>query len=1115
MRIDSAILTNAIITASSENPIVSGSSQVTLTATTGYAAYSSSVKTYTDAKVAGLVDSAPGTLDTLNELAAALGDDANLSASMATVVGTKLPTATHTAFSSSNASALRTEYKAGDTALSSSAHTQREAIKGLATTANNSLSSSKSAALRTEYKAGDTALSASAHTRRNEISASLQSTIDGLDALGISTDTERGALSSSAHTQREAIKGLATTANNSLSSSKSAALRTEYKAGDTALSSSAHTQREAIKGLATTANNSLSGSSAGALRTEYKAGDTALSASAHTRRNELHALQLLSSSVGATINDNAVKLSGIESGATADQSNAEIRAAVEAASDSNVFTDADHTKLNAIEASADVTDATNVAAAGALMSSSLGGTINDNVVKLSGIESGATADQSDEEIQDIVGAMVTGNTESGITVTYQDGDGTIDFSVASQTDQNFTNADHTKLDGIEASADVTDATNVAAAGALMSSSLGATINDNAVKLAGIESGATADQSAAEILTAIKTVDGASSGLDADTLDGQEGAYYAPSASMKTYVDAKVAGVVDSAPAALNTLNELADALGDDANFATTTATSIGTKLAKASNLSDLASAATARTNLGVDAAGTVNYTLPEATTTTRGGIELFSDTDQSTAANSVTTTSNRTYGLQLNSDGQGVVNVPWTDTNTTYSVGDGGLTSNNFTDDDHSKLDGIEASADVTDATNVTAAGALMDSEVTNLAFVKGLTKGISDGNVLTANDAVADDDFLRINGTEVEGLTAAEVRTAINVEDGATADQTAAEIRTAIGTGNNGVVPAAGSAGEFLKHDGTFGTPSYTTNTDTVDMGDGFTVSATTDTTATTITEGDDLFFAAGTGITCETTSDGTVTISCTVTDTNTNTQNTTTLSFVDSSNDIILRNTTGGATIDTQDIKFVAGSNVTLTHTDANNITIASTDTNTQLSTADVRGKFSAGTGIGISSGEISISKPSSGDWWGHTAYVETDGVMEIGRYIDFHDADDETDDYSVRLDGNGTTLAVSGHITSTGNITATGDVVAYSDETLKKDVKTIEGALDKTKELRGVEFTRIADESKSIGVIAQELEKVLPQLVHSDDEGIKSVNYAQITGLLIEAVKELSAKVDELEK
>ena len=63
------------------------------------------------------------------------------------------------------------------------------------------------------------------------------------------------------------------------------------------------------------------------------------------------------------------KLSGIETGATRDQTDAEIRTAVEAATDSNVFTDADHSKLNAIEANADVTDATNVDAAGAVMNS--------------------------------------------------------------------------------------------------------------------------------------------------------------------------------------------------------------------------------------------------------------------------------------------------------------------------------------------------------------------------------------------------------------------------------------------------------------------------------------------------------------------------------------------------------------------------------------------------------------------------------------------------------------------------------------------------------------------------------------------------------------------------
>ena len=62
------------------------------------------------------------------------------------------------------------------------------------------------------------------------------------------------------------------------------------------------------------------------------------------------------------------------------------------------------------------------------------------------------------------------------------------------------------------------------------------------------------------------------------------------------------------------------------------------------------------------------YVLPEATSTVRGGIELFSNTDQSVAANSVSSTASRTYGSQLNSNGQLVVNVPWTDTITTYNM---------------------------------------------------------------------------------------------------------------------------------------------------------------------------------------------------------------------------------------------------------------------------------------------------------------------------------------------------------------------------------------------------------------------------------------------------------------
>jgi hypothetical protein len=91
------------------------------------------------------------------------------------------------------------------------------------------------------------------------------------------------------------------------------------------------------------------------------------------------------------------------------------------------------------------------------------------------------------------------------------------------------------------------------------------------------------------------------------------------------------------------------------------------------------------------------YSLPEATSTTRGGIELFSNTDQSVAANAVTATTGRTYGIQLNSNGQAVVNVPWvnTDTNTTYSAGSGltltGTTFSNSAPDQTVSLTGSGA----------------------------------------------------------------------------------------------------------------------------------------------------------------------------------------------------------------------------------------------------------------------------------------------------------------------------------------------------------------------------------------------------------------------------------------
>ena len=169
------------------------------------------------------------------------------------------------------------------------------------------------------------------------------------------------------------------------------------------------------------------------------------------------------------------------------------------------------------------------------------------------------------------------------------------------------------------------------------------------------------------------------------------------------------------------------------------------------------------TKLDTIASSANNYTLLEANATTKGGIELFSNTDQSVAGTAVSATAARTYGLQLNSDGQGVVNVPWVDTDTNTNQ----LTT--FT------------------------VSATTDSNATT----------ISQG-----------DDLMFTAGT------------------GITCETTA---------------------------DGTVTISNTVTDTNT--MGSGFTVSATTDTNATTITQGDDLMFTAGSGITQETTADGTVT--------------------------------------------------------------------------------------------------------------------------------------------------------------------------------------------------------------------------------------------------------------
>jgi hypothetical protein len=111
-----------------------------------------------------------------------------------------------------------------------------------------------------------------------------------------------------------------------------------------------------------------------------------------------------------------------------------------------------------------------------------------------------------------------------------------------------------------------------------------------------------------------------------------------------------------------------------------------------------------------------------------------------------------------------------------------------------------------------------------------------------------------------------------------------------------------------------------------------------------------------------------------------------------------------------------------------------------------------------------------------------------------------------------------------TVAGEIRATGDITAYysSDERLKENIVPLQGALDKVKAIGGYEFDwkdGIEDATSKtghdIGVKAQELQAQYPDLVHERDNGYLAVDYIKLSAVLIEAVKELAAKVEELSK
>jgi hypothetical protein len=152
----------------------------------------------------------------------------------------------------------------------------------------------------------------------------------------------------------------------------------------------------------------------------------------------------------------------------------------------------------------------------------------------------------------------------------------------------------------------------------------------------------------------------------------------------------------------------------------------------------------------------------------------------------------------------------------------------------------------------------------------------------------------------------------------------------------------------------------------------------------------------------------------------------------------------------------------------------------------------------------------------------FTTTARTWGIGANMALSNSNFEIYDYSASA--NRLTIDTSGNVgigttapgyklDVSGTIRATGDVIAYSDARVKENIETLDGALDKVMKMRGVSYNKIGEQEKKVGVIAQEILEVLPEVVSQDETGTYSVAYGNIVSVLIEAIKEQQKQIDEL--
>ena len=194
--------------------------------------------------------------------------------------------------------------------------------------------------------------------------------------------------------------------------------------------------------------------------------------------------------------------------------------------------------------------------------------------------------------------------------------------------------------------------------------------------------------------------------------------------------------------------------------------------------------------------------------------------------------------------------------------------------------------------------------------------------------------------------------------------------------------------------------------------------------------------------------------------------------------------------------------------------NLTIVNGGNEIDVSSGDLY--FDVEGDIVLDANGADINLYDNGSGFGRFTNSSSDLVIQV----DTQDKDIlfKGDDGGSAITGVQFDMSDAGAIISKGNVTAFG---SPSDIRLKENIEVIPNALDKVSQLQGITFNYKKDGRKSTGLIAQELEKVLPEVVYdtheidNDDEQFKAVRYGNVVGLLVEAIKELKKEVERLNK